>query len=71
MVTVSEDSREVAIYVAGYVAKKLKERFGDCCNGLLTGDKGTDNPDFSFVQILSRRSLTIPSTNLVNYVCTA
>ena len=38
MVARSESSREVAIYIAGYVAKKLKERFGDCCNGLLTRD---------------------------------
>ena len=71
MVTLSEDSREVAIYIAGYVGKKLKERFGNCCNGLLTGDSGADNPDFSYVQILSRGCLTILSTNLVNYVCTA
>ena len=71
MVTLFEDSREVGIYIAGYVAKKLKERFGDCCNGLLTGDSGAENPDFSYVQILSRAGLTIPSTNLVNYVCTA
>ena len=70
MVTLSEDSREVVIYIAGYVAKKLKERFGDCCNGLLTGDSGAENPDFSYVQILSR-GLIISSTNLVNYVCTA
>ena len=71
MVTLSEDSREVGIYIAGYVAKKLKERFGECCKGLLTGDSGVENPDFSYVQILSRAGLTIPSTNLVNYVCTA
>ena len=38
MVTLSEDSREVGIYIAGYVAKKLKEHFGECCKGLLTGD---------------------------------
>ena len=71
MVTLSEDSREVGIYIAGYVAKKLKERFGDCCNGLLTDNSGAENPDFSFVQILSRGGLKIPSTNLVNYLCTA
>ena len=70
MVTLSEDSREVGIYIAGYVAKKLKERFGDCCNGLLTSDSGAENLDFSHVRILSR-GLTIPSTNLVNYICTA
>ena len=71
MVTLSEDSREVGIYIAGYVAKKLKERFGDCCNGLLTGDSGAENPDFSYVKIWSRGGLIIPSTNLVNRLCTA
>ena len=71
MVTFSEESREVAIYIAGYVAKKLKEGFGHCCNGLLTGVSGAENPDFSDVPILSRGGRTIPSTNLVNYVCTA
>ena len=29
MVTLSEDSTEVGINIAGYVAKKLKEPFGD------------------------------------------
>ena len=48
----------------------MKERFGDCCNGSLAGDSGDENPDFSYVQILSRGGLKIPSTNLVNYVCT-
>ena len=71
MVTLSEDSRELGIYIASYVAKKLKERFGECCKGLLNSDSGAENPDFSYVQILSRAGLTIPSTNLVNYVYTA
>ena len=73
MVTLSEDSREVGIYIAGYVAKKLKQRFGDCCNELLTSDSGAENPDFSYVQILSRENLclTIPLANLVNYICKA
>ena len=30
-----------------------------------------ENLDFFYVQILSRGGLTIPSINLVNYVCTA
>ena len=46
----------------------MKERFGDCCNELLTGGSRVESPDFSYVQILSRGGLTIPSTNLVNYV---
>ena len=35
----------------------------------MTGDSGAENPDFLYVQILSRGGLTIPSANLVNYVC--
>ena len=71
MVTLSEYSREVATYIACHVAKTLKERFGYCCNGLLTSDSGADDPDFSYVHILSRGGLTISSANLLNYVCTA
>ena len=37
----------------------------------MAGDCGADNPDFSYVQILSRGGVTIPSINLVNYVCAA
>ena len=37
----------------------------------MTSDSGAENPDFWYVQILSRKGLTIPSTNFVNYVCTA
>ena len=44
----------------------MKERFGDCCNGLLTGDSEADNPDFSYVQILLRGGLKSPKINLVN-----
>ena len=36
MVRLYEDSRKVGIYIAGYETKKLKQRFDDCCNGLLT-----------------------------------
>ena len=71
MVTLSEDSRELGICIAGYIAKKLKECFGDRCNGLLTSDSGAENPDFSNAHILSRGSFKNPSTNLENYVCTA
>ena len=49
MVTLSEDRREVGIYIAGYVARKMKEGFGDCCNGLLTVDSGAENLDCLYV----------------------
>ena len=40
MVTLSEDSRETGIY---------ERKLHDCCNGLLTGDSGAENPDFLYV----------------------
>ena len=49
----------------------MKEHFCECCNGLLTSASGGDNPHFSYVQIISRGDLAIPSTNLVNYICKA
>ena len=49
----------------------MKERFGDCCNRLLTSDSGVDNPDFLHAQVLSRGGLTILSTNLLDYISTA
>ena len=55
LVTLSEDSREVGIYIAGYVVKKLKEPFSDCCNGLLSGDSGSENPDFFLCSIFIKR----------------
>ena len=62
---------KIAIYIAGYVAKKLKERFGDCYNRFLIGYSGDDNPNFLYVKMLWRGGLIIPSRNLVSYVCTA
>ena len=57
MVILSEDSREIGIYITGYVAKKLKECFADCCSGLLTGDSGDENPNFSVCSnFIERRS---------------
>ena len=67
----SDDSREVAVHIAGYIAKKLKEWLGNCCKEHLSGNLVPENSDFSYLQIPSRGGLTITSINLVNYVCTA
>ena len=53
----SEDTREVGIYIAGYVAKKLKKRFGDCCNGLLTGDTGAKTLIFRMLEFYQEEIL--------------
>ena len=62
----SEDCREVAFHIAGYIEKKNPKRFGKCCHKLMIGVDKYDSPDKKNIEILSRGGLTIPSTN---YVC--
>ena len=62
----SPDSREVVVHIAGYTAKKyLKKKIH------IAGSIDMENPDHEYLIILNRRGLTIPSSNLVNYVCDA
>ena len=71
-VKLSSDSREVAVHVAGYIAKKLKEKEGyACCSAHLTGMISDDNEDHAYINILTRGGLTVPSQSLTEYVCIA
>ena len=70
---ISPDSREVAIHIAGFTAKKYlkKIKSSSCCKMHITGSIDMENPDHEYLIILNRGGLTIPSPNLVNYVCDA
>ena len=71
-VYLSEDSREVSCHIAGYIAKKLKKRFGSCCTQfLIAGPITNKSPDYPYIKILSRGALTVISLHLANYVSTA
>ena len=67
------DSKEVAVHIAGYTAKRYlnKMKSSSCCNMHITGSIGIENPDHEYLIVLNRGRLTIPSPNLVNYVCDA
>ena len=69
----SPDSREVAVHIAGYTAKRYlkKIKSSSCCKMHITGSIDIENPDHEYLIILNRGGLTIPSPNLVNYVCHA
>ena len=70
--TLSNDSKEFAIHITGYMVKKFKKRLGDCCIVFLTGDSDDfESQDISYIQTLSRGGLKTPSLNLANYVCSA
>ena len=67
----STDSREVAVHISGYIAKKFIKKKHACCKDHLTGKLSEDNEDHNYIRILSRGGLTIPSVSLTDYVCSA
>ena len=51
--SLSDDSSEVAVHIAGYIAKKLRKRLGNCYKDHLSGKLDPENSDFFYFQILS------------------
>ena len=72
IMNLAPESREVGAYIAGYIAKKLKKRFGTCCQEFLCcANIDESNLDHTYLTIFSRGGLTIPSPTLLDYVCTS
>ena len=68
-ISLSENSGEVAVHIAGYVVKNWKKEW-KCCSYYFIEEIVSDkNLDFSYTEILSRGDLTIPSMNFTNYDC--
>ena len=62
-------SEEVAVTLAGYVAKKLTKRTNcDDCKAAFSADK-VDLENDSYLSLLSRGKLFVPSKKLAEYVC--
>ena len=68
-VTLSDDSREVASYIAGFIAKKLIKKLGACCKLLCTQHCQQESTDYNYLNKLSRGGLTTPSLLLLEHVC--
>ena len=67
----SEESYQAAIYVAGYVSKKLTERSKcDTCVLMLQAS-AKDLTNATYLDNMSRGNLTTPSSNLVQHVANA
>ena len=62
-------SREVGIYISGYIAKKIKDRFEDCCIEYAVGEIKENDADNAYLKIISRGGLKVPLYSLLNYVC--
>jgi len=67
--SLSEDGVQVAIYIAGYIAKKLlKKRAYSCCHNLITSEDASEFKESRYFQLLSRGKLTVPSSELADFV---
>ena len=62
--TLNQQSREVVVYVAGYISRQIMPYLQDCCSELLQGTCD----DSSYLKILSRGGLKSPSQPLSDYV---
>ena len=70
-VLLSPDSREVAIYIAGYIVKKYIKRVNSSDKCKMVGTISDDSSGRTYLQAISRGGLMIPSLSLSEYVCGA
>ena len=68
-VSLSPDSREVVIYIAGYIVKKYIKRVNCSDECKMVGTISDDSSDRTYLQTISRGGLMIPSLSLSEYVC--
>ena len=70
-VSLSPDSREVAIYISGYIVKKYIKRVNCSDKCKMVGTISDDSSDRTYLQAISRGGLMIPSLSRSEYVCGA
>ena len=64
-----ESSKQVAVYLAGYVAKKIKKHLKChvCNNKIISNDNNVENDEY--FKTLSRGGLIVPCTTFKDFVC--
>jgi len=63
----SRESEEVAVYISGYVAKKLRKRLSCTdCNNIMKSVNSTDIED-GYLKILNRGGLLVPCNAIINF----
>ena len=65
-IQLSEDSRHVSDYIAGHISYKAKKICKDCCYNELVGLN--DETQQSFLSLMSRGGLVVPSEDLSTFV---
>ena len=68
-VTLSDETREVAAHISGYIVRMLVKKFGHCCKNYCINESETASTTHVYIDLLSRGGLTLPLECLVTYVC--
>ena len=65
----SKDSKKVAVYIAGYVANRIKKHFKChvCNNKIISHDNPVKNDEH--LKTLSRGGIIVPCTSFKDFVC--
>ena len=59
-IVLSDNTRKVGIYISGYIAKKINNRFQDCCIEYAVRKIKENDADSAYLKIISRGGLTVP-----------
>ena len=65
------DSREVAVHIAGYTAKRhlKKTKSSSCCKMYITGSIDIENPDHEYLIILNRGGFKSNPLQILSIMC--
>ena len=65
------DSREVAVHIAGYTAKRHleKTKSSSCCKMYITGSIDIENPDHEYLIILNRGGFKLNPLQILSIMC--
>ena len=67
-IKLSDSSKEVSDYIAGYISVQMQDHVCDTCCDLLAMETNLSKRSSKYVSTLSRVGLTHASTELCNYV---
>ena len=67
-VILSDETRDVAAHISGYIAKKLVKKFGHCCKNYCISESEIASTTHVYIDLLSRGGLTLSSECLATYV---
>ena len=65
-VRLSPDSREVAVYISGYIVRKFNLRFMSCNNCDMVGNAAIESDDYAYLSTVNRGGLIF---NIIDRLC--